>query len=83
MQARLLAGAQESVQQGMRMAAQLRIDIPAQWGALQQDILAEAGLQRRLLQESRGALEPALVRTKQGLLGGQDDGNAARTETAR
>lgn len=82
-QARLLAGAQESVQQGMRMAAQLRIDIPAQWGAMQQEILAEAGLQRRLLQESRGALEPALVRTKQGLLGGQDDGNAARTEAAR
>jgi pSer/pThr/pTyr-binding forkhead associated (FHA) protein len=82
-QARLLAGAQESVQQGMRMAAQLRIEIPAQWGAMQQEILAEAGLQRRLLQESRGALEPAMVRTKQGLLGGQDDGNAARTETAR
>ena len=82
-QARLLAGAQESVQQGMRMAAQLRIDVPAPWGAMQQEIVAEAGLQRRLLQESRGALEPALVRTKQGLLGGQDDGNATRTETAR
>jgi pSer/pThr/pTyr-binding forkhead associated (FHA) protein len=82
-QARLLAAAQESVQQGMRMAAQLRIDIPPQWSAMQQEILAEAGLQRRLLQESRGALDQALVRTKQGLLGGQDDGNAARTETAR
>jgi pSer/pThr/pTyr-binding forkhead associated (FHA) protein len=82
-QARLLAGAQEAVRQGMRIAAQLRIEVPPQWSALQQDILAEAGLQRRLLQESRGALDPALVRTKQGLLGGQDDGNAARTETAR
>jgi hypothetical protein len=82
-QAQLLAGAQEAVRQGMRIAAQLRIEVPPQWSALQQDILAEAGLQRRLLQESRGALDPALVRTKQGLLGGQDDGNAARTETAR
>jgi hypothetical protein len=82
-QARLLAGAQEAVQQGMRMAAQLRMEVPAQWSAMQQEILAEASLQRRLLQESRGALDPALARTKQALLGGQDDGNAARAETAR
>ena len=82
-QARLLAGAQEAVQQGLRMAAQLRIDVPAQWTTMQQEIQAEAGLQRRLLQESRGAIDPALVKTKQGLLGGQADGNAARTETAR
>jgi pSer/pThr/pTyr-binding forkhead associated (FHA) protein len=82
-QARLLAGAQDAVQQGMRLATQLRTDVPAPWTAMQQEILAEAGLQRRLLQESRGAIDPALVRTKQGLLGGQEDGNAARTETAR
>ena len=82
-QARLLAGAQEAVQQGMRMAAQLRNDVPPQWSALQQEILAEAALQRRLLQESRGALDPALVKTKQGLLGGPEDGNAAGTEKAR
>lgn len=81
-QARLLAGAQDAVRQGMRIAAQLRIEAPAPWSALQQDILAEASLQRRLLQESRGALDPALVRAKLALLGG-DDGNAARTETAR
>jgi hypothetical protein len=65
------------------MAVQLRTDVPPQWTAMQQEIQAEAGLQRRLLQESRGAIDPALVKTKQGLLGGQDDGNAARTETAR
>ncbi|MDB5760988.1 MAG: hypothetical protein JWM30_4277, partial [Burkholderia sp.] len=82
-QARLLAGAQDAMQQGLRMAAQLRTDVPPQWTAMQQEIQAEAGLQRRLLQESRGAIDPALVKTKQGLLGGQDDGNAARTETAR
>ena len=82
-QARLLAGAQEAVQQGMRMATQLRSEVPPQWTAMQQEITAEAGLQRRLLQESRGAIDPALVRTKQALLGGQDDGNATRTETAR
>jgi hypothetical protein len=82
-QARLLAGAQEAVQQGMRMATQLRNDVPPQWGAMQQEILAEAALQRRLLQESRGALDPALVKTKQGLLGGPEDGNAAGTEKAR
>ena len=81
-QARLLAGAQDAVRQGMRIAAQLRLEAPAPWSALQQDILAEASLQRRLLQESRGALDPALVRAKLALLGG-DDGNAARTETAR
>jgi pSer/pThr/pTyr-binding forkhead associated (FHA) protein len=82
-QARLLAGAQEAVQQGMRLAAQLRSEAPAQWTAMQQEILAEAALQRRLLQDARGAIDPALVKAKQGLLGGQDDGNAARTETAR
>ena len=82
-QARLLAGAQEAVQQGMRMAAQLHLEQPAQWSALQQEIAAEAGLQRRLLQESRGAVDPALVKTKQALLGGQEDGNASRTEAAR
>jgi len=82
-QARLLAGAQEAVQQGIRMATQLHLDSPAEWSAMQQQIVAEAGLQRRLLQESRGALEPTLVKTKQALLGGQDDGNATRTETAR
>jgi pSer/pThr/pTyr-binding forkhead associated (FHA) protein len=82
-QARLLAGAQEAVQQGLRMAAQLHLDLPPQWNALQQEIAAEAGLQRRLLQESRGAVDPAMVKTKQALLGGQDDGNASRTEAAR
>ena len=38
---------------------------------------------RARLQESRGAVDPALVRTKQALLGGQEDGNASRTEAAR
>lgn len=65
------------------MAAQLRTATPAQWNRTRDDIVAEADLQRRLLQEGRGALDPAVVKAKQALLGGQEDGQGQSAETPR
>ncbi len=82
-QAQLLAGAQQAVQQALRMAAQLRMAAPAQWTRTLDDIVAEVELQRRLLAEARGALDPAVVKAKQALLGGQEDGQGQSAETPR
>ncbi|MFS0758275.1 FHA domain-containing protein [Noviherbaspirillum sp. 1P10PC] len=82
-QAGLLAAAQEAAQQGRRRAGQLRLPIPEPWRRTEQEILAEARLQRALLQEARGTLEPGVLRAKLTLLGGQDNGERRNTETAR
>jgi pSer/pThr/pTyr-binding forkhead associated (FHA) protein len=82
-QARLLGAAQEAVQQGARTAGQLRAEVPEQWSRMQQDILAEASLQRGLLQDARGALDPGVLKAKLTLLGGQDNGERPRPEAAR
>lgn len=74
-QARLLAAAQDAAQQGLRTVAQLRAEVLPQWTRTRQEIQDEAALQRRLLREARGALDPAVVKAKQALLGGQEDGN--------
>lgn len=71
MQARLLTDAQQDAQQGMRIYTQLKTEQHAQWVKLRQDIDAEAGMQRKSLQELRTVLEPALLKTKLGLLGGE------------
>ena len=80
-QARLLAGAQDAAQQALRTAAQLRAEVLPQWTRTRQEIQDEAALQRRLLQEARGALDPAVVKAKQALLGGQEDGNGKTAGT--
>ena len=82
-QAQLLTAAQQSAQQAVRMAAQLRMAAPAQWARTLDDIAAEAQLQRRLLSEARGALYAAVVKTKQALLGGLEDGQGQSAETPR
>ncbi|MET0963208.1 MAG: FHA domain-containing protein [Noviherbaspirillum sp.] len=82
-QARLLATAQDAATQALRTARQLRAEVPEQWTRTQQEITDETELQRRLLQEARGALDPALVKAKQALLGGQQDGNGKTAETTR
>jgi len=82
-QARLLGAALDAAQQGARVAGQLRADVPEQWNRVQQDILAEASLQRGLLQDARGALDPGVFKAKLALLGGQDNGERPRPETAR
>ena len=82
-QAQLLAAAQGAAKQAVRMAAQLKIAAPAQWSHTLDDIVAEVDLQRRLLQEARGALDPAVVKAKQALLGEQEDGQGQSAETPR
>ncbi|HEY0844469.1 MAG TPA: FHA domain-containing protein [Noviherbaspirillum sp.] len=71
-QARLLTEANNSVQQGLRIYQQLRVAHPAEWNKVQQEIGAEADLQRRSLQDLRMVLEPRLLRQKLALIGGQD-----------
>ena len=82
-QAGLLASAQEAAQQGRRRASQLRLPIPEPWRRTEQDILAEARLQRALLQEARGTLEPGVLKAKLTLLGGQENGERRNTEVTR
>ncbi|HEX8886574.1 MAG TPA: FHA domain-containing protein, partial [Noviherbaspirillum sp.] len=82
-QAGLLAAAQEAAQQGRRRASQLRLPIPEPWRRTEQEILAEAQLQRALLQEARGTLEPGVLKAKLTLLGGQENGERRPTETTR
>ena len=82
-QAGLLASAQEAAQQGRRRASQLRLPITEQWRRTEQDILAEAQLQRTLLQEARGTLEPGVLKAKLTLLGGQENGERRDTKAAR
>ncbi len=71
-QAGLLSGAQEDAQQSMRIYAQLKTDAPAQWKTLQEEINAEAELQRKSLQELRNVLEPRLLKAKLALLGNEE-----------
>lgn len=82
-QAGLLAAAQEAARQGRRRASQLRLPIPEPWRRTEQEILAEAQLQRTLLQEARGTLEPGVLKAKLTLLGGQDNGERRHTEATR
>jgi pSer/pThr/pTyr-binding forkhead associated (FHA) protein len=72
-QARLLSEAREDAQQGMRIYTQLKADRPAQWSKLQDEVNAEAELQRKSLEELRTVLEPGLLKAKLALLGGQSN----------
>lgn len=70
-QARLLSVAYGNVQQGMRLYAQLKVDTPADWRRIQDEIKAEAKQQRRSLLELRTVLEPGLLTAKLALLSTQ------------
>lgn len=72
-QARLLASASVQARQGMRIYTQLKVGDTAQWSQLQEDIDSEAALQRRSLQELRMVLNPALLKAKLALIGGEGD----------
>ncbi|NMG77457.1 FHA domain-containing protein [Aromatoleum diolicum] len=72
-QARLLSDAQAEVQQGMRIYKLLNADVAAQWTKVEDEITAEAELQRRSLQELHMVLEPGLLKAKLALIGGRSD----------
>lgn len=72
-QARLLASASAQARQGMRIYTQLKVGETAQWSQLREDIDSEAELQRRSLQELRMVLNPALLKAKLALIGGEGD----------
>ncbi|TDN69329.1 FHA domain-containing protein [Paraburkholderia sp. BL10I2N1] len=69
-QARLLTEAQTLAHQGMRIYTQLKADHASDWDQLVDDVDAEAELQRRSLEELRMVLEPALLKSKLALIGG-------------
>ncbi|WP_118183418.1 FHA domain-containing protein [Paraburkholderia phosphatilytica] len=75
-QAHLLSEANGDVQQGMRVFTQLKAPHPAGADQLSSDIEAETQLQRRSLDELRMVLDPALLKSKLALIGG--DGSETR-----
>jgi pSer/pThr/pTyr-binding forkhead associated (FHA) protein len=80
-QARLLFDAQDDAQQGMRVYQQLKLERPAAWGKLQDEINAEADAQRKSLQDLRNVLTPGLLKAKMALLGGRNDDNERPSTT--
>ncbi len=71
-QAKLLSEAQENARQAMQIYKQLKVNQPAPWGKINDEIGAEADQQRRALQELRTVLEPGLLKAKLALLGGSE-----------
>jgi hypothetical protein len=74
-QAQSLAEAQEAAQRGVQVYAQFKAVPPAPLAKVQEEIAAEAELQRKALLELRHVLEPALLKAKLTLLGGRVDGD--------
>ena len=56
----------------MRIYTQLKMEQPAEWRKVQDEINAEAEQQRKSLQDVRDVLTPALWKAKLTLLGGQE-----------
>lgn len=84
-QARLLSQAQDDARQGMRIFTQLRAGESAdlaQLAKVEEDIRAEADQQRHALRELRTVLDPAVLKTKLELIGGEDTGKAPEPATA-
>ncbi|TDF67074.1 FHA domain-containing protein [Cupriavidus sp. L7L] len=76
-QARLLSQAQDDARQGMRIFTQLRAGESAdlaQLAKVEEEIRAEADQQRHALRELRTVLDPAVLKTKLELIGGEDSG---------
>jgi len=84
-QARLLSQAQGDARQGMRIFTQLRAGESAdlaQLAKIEEEIRAEADQQRRALHELRTVLDPAVLKTKLELIGGEDTGKAPEPAAA-
>ncbi|NEX62795.1 FHA domain-containing protein [Noviherbaspirillum sp. 17J57-3] len=73
-QARLLSEAHAAAQASIAMYVRLQGDAPARITALQEEIAAELGSQRRSLQEARTLLEARVLKEKLALLGVQEEG---------
>ena len=73
-QAQSLAEAHECAQRGVRVYAQFKAAPPARLAKVQEEIAAEAELQRKALLELRHVLDPGLLKEKLTLLGGRNDG---------
>ncbi len=84
-QARRLAQAQEDARQGIRIVSQLKAGESAdlaQWNKAEEEIRGEVEQQRRALQELRMVLDPAVLKAKLDLLGGEGQGADAPAATA-
>ncbi|SPA37869.1 putative Forkhead-associated protein [Cupriavidus taiwanensis] len=78
-QARLLSQAQDDARRGMRIFTQLRAGESAdlaQLAKVEQEIRAEAEQQRHALRELGTVLDPAVLKAKLALIGGEDTGKA-------
>lgn len=84
-QARLLSQAQEDARQGMRIFTQLRAGESAdlaQLAKVEEEIRTEADQQRQALRELRSVLDPAVLKTKLELIGGEESGKAPARDAA-
>lgn len=72
-QTQLLSEANDAAQRGMRIYRQLKLAHPARWTKVQEEIRAEAELQRKSLLDLRNVLEPGLLKAKLALLGGRNN----------
>jgi pSer/pThr/pTyr-binding forkhead associated (FHA) protein len=82
-QARLLANAQHDTQEGARTYTQFKLDAPPQWKKTQDEINTEVDAQRKALLDLRNVLEPALLKSKLALLGGESDEGRKPSKAAR
>jgi hypothetical protein len=71
-QARLLSNANDNAQHGLRIYSQLKVDAPAEWRKVGDDIKAEDDQQRAALMNARDVLEPRVFKEKLALLGGPE-----------
>jgi pSer/pThr/pTyr-binding forkhead associated (FHA) protein len=69
--AQLLSDADRNAQQGEQIYTQLKMEQPAEWRKVEDEIKNEAEQQRKALIEARDVLEPRLFKAKLALLGGQ------------
>ncbi|MDB5822331.1 MAG: hypothetical protein JWR21_1035 [Herminiimonas sp.] len=70
-QARLLANAQHDAGEGTRTYSEFKLEAPPQWKKTHDEIDAEIDAQRKALLDLRNVLEPALLKSKLALLGGE------------
>jgi hypothetical protein len=70
--ARMLAEASRFARQGFLLYSQVDAPGAERWGAIRQEIEAEAGQQRSRLRDLGNVVEPELLKTKLALLGDQD-----------
>jgi pSer/pThr/pTyr-binding forkhead associated (FHA) protein len=82
-QARLLASAQHDAQEGTRTYSEFKLEAPPQWKKTQDEINAEIDAQRKALLDLRNVLEPALLKSKLALLGGESDEGRKPSKAAR